>query len=458
MSLDKIEALAPDQGSLDAARKLLKPAGWPTLAQDGSGLIWGECQGSGATPYRVCVTETDAGYKCSCPSRKFPCKHSLALMWLRADAKATFTAGTPPDWVKDWLGRRRGPSGAAPATDKPKASIAAVTETEDAPDPKSEARAAAARERNRQDREAAIAGGLDELDLWLNDQVEAGLTAFAANPAQACRIMAQRLVDAKASGLATRLDALPARLFALPETARPRAALQELGVLNLLAKAYRRQDSLPPALKDDVRQMTGWNLTREALLSDAQALRVSGTWRVWATRSEIQPDRLRRLETWLMLEGGGPRFAVLIDFVPVATGAAAGGYSPGDTFAAELVFYPSPLPLRALLVQQTSSAAAGGDILLPDRDLAAAYGHYEQALALKPWLDDYPLVFRGARLRRSGERLYLCDGDLALPVCPEQSAVAWPLLRLDRFDGLGLWDGEGITLCWAQTALGRWAA
>ena len=45
LSLAKIEALAPDQAALDAARKLLKPATWPTLACDEAGLVWGEAQG-----------------------------------------------------------------------------------------------------------------------------------------------------------------------------------------------------------------------------------------------------------------------------------------------------------------------------------------------------------------------------------------------------------------------------
>ncbi len=457
LTLDKIEALAPDQGSLDAARKLLKPAGWPTLAEDGAGLIWGECQGSGATPYRVCVSEADAGYKCSCPSRKFPCKHALALMWLRAEGKATFTPTAQPEWVRDWLSRRRGPGVVATSeTPKPKASIAASADTvEDAPDPKSEARAAAARERNRAERETAIAGGLDELDIWLADQVDAGLAAFAANAAGACRLMAQRLVDAKASGLATRLDALPSRLFTHAEALRPQAAVKELGIMHLLAEAYRRQDTLPPALKDDVRQMVGWNLTREALLADEMAERHTAVWRGWATRSEVQPDRLRRLETWLYADG---RFAVLIDFVPVATGASASGYSVGDALEAELAFYPSPVPLRALLVRQMSGAASAGPIDLPDNSLDAAYARYETALADKPWLGDYPLAFRETRLRRSGDRLYLCDGALCLPLDRSQADFAWPLLTLDSLEGIGLWDGSDFTLCWAQTSLGRWTA
>src|ERR1700730_13571576 len=113
LTLQRIEGLAPDQESLAAARKLLKPSSWPTLAE-GGGLIWGECQGSGATPYRVVVHEVDAGYKCTCPSRKFPCKHTLALMWMRAEGKLAFATGTPPHWVNDSLSRRRGPSQAKP--------------------------------------------------------------------------------------------------------------------------------------------------------------------------------------------------------------------------------------------------------------------------------------------------------------------------------------------------------
>lgn len=458
LSFEKIETLAPDQGSLDAARKLLKPTQWPTLAEDGMGLIWGECQGSGATPYRVCVTEADAGYKCSCPSRKFPCKHALALMWLRTDGKTAFTPGTPPEWIKDWLSRRRGPSdAAAPSPEKPKVSIAASAEAprDDAPDPKTEARAAAARERNRQEREALIADGLDELDIWLSDQADAGLAGFTANAVNACRTIAQRLVDAKASGLAARVDALPTRLFACPEATRPRMAVEELGQLHLIAEAYRRQDSLPDVLKADVRQAVGWTVTRDSLLTDPLAERISGRWQVWATRSEVQPDRLRRLETWLY---GSGRFAALIDFVPVATGAAAGGYAVADTFDAELAFYPSPAPLRALLVSQTSGTQPGGAIDLPTHDLQTAYAVYEDALAVRPWLGDYPLAFLSAEIRRSGETLMVCSGGIALPLFAAQEAVAWPLLRAGAFDGMGLWDGRTLDLRWAETSLGRWTA
>jgi hypothetical protein len=471
LSLENVEALAPDQSSLDAARKLLKLSSWPALASNSAGLIWGECQGSGSTPYRVVVSETDAGYKCTCPSRKFPCKHSLALMWLRADGKAAFSSAPVPAWVADWLSRRRGPSaGSSPAEGAPKASIDATASTlpETRPDPKTEARAAAARERNRQEREASILAGLDELDLWISDQLDRGLAGFAAGSAQTCRLIARRLVDTKASGLATRLESLPARLFSLPEAVRPAAAIQELGQIHLIAAAYRRQheddEALPSGLKANVRQEVGWSITREALLGNPDALRAKATWRVVAARSEVQPDRLRRLETWLWRENNleAPRVAVMIDFVPAATGAASSGFSVGDRVDAELVFYPSAVPQRAQIAQSFRGAMFCGDALdLPPQSLSQAYQSYEAAMLMEPWLDCWLISARNACVRRHGTRLFLSDSDrdatpLALPLDSAQSSLAAPLLNLASLDAVGLWDGYSLTLCWAQTALGRW--
>ena len=321
ISLEKIEALAPDQASLVAARKLVKPAGWSGLSDDDAGLIWGECQGSGASPYRVVVSETDAGYKCTCPSRKFPCKHSLALMWMRSEGKIVFAAGQAPEWVQEWMRRRRPGGGAASKEDSADASAAknlaeAATPAVEEIDPKAEARAAAARERSRREREDAILAGLDDLDRWISDQIDNGFAGFVANAGKSCRSIAQRLVDAKAPGLASRIDSLPARLYALPEQMRPAAGLEQLGQLHLLAQAYRRQENLSGDLRADVRREAGWTQPREALLAEEGAHAVAGSWRIVASISEVQPDRLRRLETWLWREDAAeePRVAVLIDF------------------------------------------------------------------------------------------------------------------------------------------------
>ena len=88
-----IEAAAPDQASLSAAIKLLKPALWSGLSGSADGkLIWGDCQGSGANPYRLAVDLDNVGSKCTCPSRRFPCKHALALMVMQSRGQTFQTA------------------------------------------------------------------------------------------------------------------------------------------------------------------------------------------------------------------------------------------------------------------------------------------------------------------------------------------------------------------------------
>lgn len=467
ISLADIEALAPDQGSLSAARKLLKPASWPTLAEDGAGLVWGECQGSGATPYRVIVNEPDKGYKCTCPSRKFPCKHSLALMWMRADGKTAFATGTPPDWVNDWLSRRRGPSvrpgrppdeGAEPAAK----SILAADAEADAPakeaDPKAEARAAAQRERLKAERESAIADGLDQLDLWLEDQMARGFSGFSSVAAEQCRTISKRLVDSKAGGLAGRLEALSSMLYATPEAERADFLLESFAQLHLLTQAYRRQDALEPLLRANVRQEIGWSQNREALLADELAQRADGDWIVLATKSETQPDKLRRHEVWLgrMDEGEGPRFGCLVDFVPVSVGASGPGYAVGEEFSGELVFYPSPAPLRAILASRRGKDRSNAWRATPD--LAGALNRYEETLAAQPWIGVQPFAVSQAMLRSKGDALWLTDAaaQYGVRVKISETETERALLEASALDAFGLWNGRELSLLFAETDLGRW--
>jgi hypothetical protein len=393
-------------------------------------------------------------------------------MWMRADRSATFAPAPVPEWVKDWLSRRRGASSApgkpkdeSKPKDKPSIRLAETTESEETEavaDAKSEQRAAAARERNRLDREAAVLAGLEDLDLWLSDQVQHGMANFVAQAAQSCRTISQRLVDAKASGLAGRLDALPTRLFTLPNPVRPSAAIRELGQIHLISRAYRRVPPLPELLVADAKQAVGWSVTREALLSDSDALHVDAKWRVFAVISEAQPDRLRRVETWLWRESGAdqsPSCGVLIEFVPLAGGAATGGYLVGDQVDAELCFYRSTIPLRAQIATLHTGATQSTEALNPPAEtLGASYSQYEDALAKLPWLGTFPLTFRSATIRRAGSQLFLHDyhNGLSLPLASSQSSEALPLASAGHIAGIGLWNGYEFTLAWADTQLGRW--
>ena len=465
IDIRKIEELAPDQASLAAAAKLKKLEIWPLLACDTAGLIWGECQGSGASPYRVICSEADFGYKCTCPSRKFPCKHTLALMLMRADGVVSFKTDAPPAWVGDWLARRR--PGATPPR---KASadlegsvaqvpvVAPVTE-----DPKAAVRAAAQRERNRAEREASIRAGLDELDTWIADALQGGLASFAPLATEHCRKITQRLIDARASGLAGLVERLPADLLSLPELVRNDALIERLATLHLIACAYRNQDRLPSPLQADIRQVVGWAMTRDALLADPEALRVRGRWMVVGTVAEVEAAKLRRLESWLSRLGdddAAPRFAVLVDFVPLSLGKTGNAYTVGEVFEAELAYFPSLAPLRAIVAEQNGPTTMGERWPRPADDVPAAIARLNDVLALRPWSGDMPFAARGARViaTGTGASLWLTDAPATtgLPLRASEDDWALPLVSLEDIDVFGRWDGHFLSLALGETPLGRW--
>src|SRR6202034_552840 len=102
----QVLSLAPDASAERAARSLATARSWLSSGCDEErGAVWGECKGSAATPYRTAVDLTGPAYKCSCPSRKFPCKHALGLLLNWANG-AVPEAGTPADFAASWLADR----------------------------------------------------------------------------------------------------------------------------------------------------------------------------------------------------------------------------------------------------------------------------------------------------------------------------------------------------------------
>ena len=105
LNADQILALAPDAGSAKAGQSLANRRKWLALGRSDR-AAWGECQGSAREPYRTQIDLAEPAFRCSCPSRKFPCKHGLGLFLLLASDPAAFDRGAPPAWVAEWLSRR----------------------------------------------------------------------------------------------------------------------------------------------------------------------------------------------------------------------------------------------------------------------------------------------------------------------------------------------------------------
>ena len=91
---DQVLALAPDPGSAKSGKDLGVARKWVTLGTDGKSA-WGTIQGSGKNPYQASIDLAGPAFKCTCPSRKFPCKHGLGLFLILVQQPAALTESAP---------------------------------------------------------------------------------------------------------------------------------------------------------------------------------------------------------------------------------------------------------------------------------------------------------------------------------------------------------------------------
>ncbi len=96
---DTIASLAPSPAALKNGRLLSETGKFSNHCQSTDGtLYWAECAGSGKSTYQTSADFADPAKpicRCSCPSRQFPCKHSLGLLYEIAIGKNFAIADIP---------------------------------------------------------------------------------------------------------------------------------------------------------------------------------------------------------------------------------------------------------------------------------------------------------------------------------------------------------------------------
>jgi hypothetical protein len=365
-----------------AARGLAASRSWrETGLRADPPMLWGLCAGSGANPYQTSVDLTEPAYRCSCPSRKSPCKHALALMLLWS--AGAVPAAEAPTWVTDWRVTR--------ADRKEKAPRA-----RSAPDSKAALR-----------RAERVGAGLQELDRWLTDQVRQGLAGASRAGYGHWDTMAARLVDAQAPAVASAVRRLASA------AGSPDRLLSELGLIRLLVSGHQRGTELPPDLVATVRSRIGYPVATEDVLAGE---RVRDVWAVVGQRDDGD-ERLMVRRVWLNGHGTG-RPALILSFAPAGQPLPA-DLVPGTAVEADLCFYPGALPLRALVahrydkVEEMAEPPGAGSV-------AANLDAYASALAAEPWLERWPVLLADSVpiMDHSG-RWFLVDGNGdALPLDP----------------------------------------
>jgi hypothetical protein len=433
LTTDQVFALAPDSSSAAAARKLAHPRNWRNLGRSDAAL-WGECQGSAL--YQVRIDLSGPAAKCSCPSRKVPCKHSLGLMLLASAEPQQFPAGEAPSWVAEWLATR-----AERAVGREQKQRRVTT-----PDAEAQARRAA----QRLDR---VRDGIDALDLWMNDLVRHGLAAVDAMGSSPWETQAARLVDAQAPALASRIRGLSFLPRSSPRWAED--LLAELGRIALLTEAFHRLDDLDPPLQADVRQLVGWTLKEEDVVAAGDF--VEDDWLITGQWTE-EDERFNMQRTWLH-GARSRRVAMVLQF---AAGSAPfeETFVPGTHFEAVLAFWPGALPLRALVHERKSEAAPWEERLPGSENFAAFLDDVAQTLARQPWLGRFPCSIRDVvPLLLHEDTWTLVDRDrIAIPLA---GSDIWQLLAISGghpIDVVAEWDGRVLRPLFASAPGDRMTA
>ncbi|HTU72943.1 MAG TPA: SWIM zinc finger family protein [Trebonia sp.] len=459
---EAVLALAPDDSSRKAATVLARPATWSDAGTTPD-LLWGLCLGSASKPYQIVVEISGPAYRCSCPSRKFPCKHALGLLLAWANGEVP-DRPEPSDYAVAWASERRARAERAAARAVPRGGPAAGDATPaDAAEARRRDEAAVARRAQRAER---VASGLAELQEWLRDQVRIGLPASVgagrpgggsgADGGRHADLMAARMNDAMATGVGSALRDLS--VVPLSGEGWPDRLLAGYAQLHLLARAHERLDELPAGLAATVRSRIGYTTGRQEVLAQPA---VPDRWLVTGVRDSPEATVPTR-RVWLRGRSC-QRSALLLAF------AVNGAWSDpdiallplGSEIDADVHYYPADPPQRAQLGQRRTAPAAGTQAPEPG-DVDGLLAQWAAGLAADPWLTTWPALLTGTPVAPAvtlapggddlppaprGESWHLVDpAGTAIPL--RYSESLWTLLAVSGGNPVtvaGEWTPDGLT-------------
>ena len=425
LTYDHILTFAPDAGTAQRAKSVAHAQRWLTLEGNGR-AIWGAL-GDPTDPYRTAVDFEGMGFRCTCPVRRLPCKHGIGLLLLFSKNNDAFQLAEPPDWLAEWLKKRseriQKTGGETPSSRSPEADLALSEK----------------RKQNREKRLLQMSAGLAELENWLLDLFRQGLATLEGQADTYFNDLAARMVDAKLGTLARRIRQLPLLMNAADWHEK---ILAELGEIYLLLRAFQRLETLPEPLQDDLLSLAGVNFKKEDILS-LEA--VPDHWLVAGQTEEVEDGNLLARRTWLIGEATG-KVALLLDF---SWGGQAfeTTFRLGTVLRAEVVFYPSAHPQRAVLKKHEYSEAAFS-LRNGHTTLTAFADAYAGALAENPWLGKFPAFLEGVAPIFHQKKFVLVDPQRKQLPLDADDDLGWKLLALSCGRPIGVfgtWAGEAFT-------------
>lgn len=191
----QILAMAPNPAAASNGRKISQKGGFVKLerTQDDT-LYMGECTGSGKNNYITSadyIDEDNPVFRCTCPSRQFPCKHSLALMYEMLAKKEFGICEVPEDILKK-REKKQAKENKANEAAKPESEM---TEEEKQKAEKKKASAARTAKNAKVKKLKSQLEGLDMVEKVVNELMAAGLGTIGGASLKTYQQLAKQMGD-----------------------------------------------------------------------------------------------------------------------------------------------------------------------------------------------------------------------------------------------------------------------
>ena len=191
----QILAMAPNPAAASNGKKISQKGGFVKLerTQDDT-LYMGECTGSGKNNYITSadyIDEDNPVFRCTCPSRQFPCKHSLALMYEMLAKKEFGICEVPEDILKK-REKKQAKENKANEAAKPESEM---TEEEKQKAEKKKASAARTANNAKEKKLKSQLEGLDMVEKVVNELMAAGLGTIGGASLKTYQQLAKQMGD-----------------------------------------------------------------------------------------------------------------------------------------------------------------------------------------------------------------------------------------------------------------------
>ncbi len=423
LSEDQILTLAPDEASKKSGKDLANPNKWVSKGANEQAL-WGEAQGSGSKPYQTQVDLLNIAFKCNCPSRKFPCKHGLGLMLFYSRQQKAFSQTEAPAWVTDWLNKR---------TEKEEKK---TTKEEKPLDEVAQAKRLQARQNK-------VADGIEELRLWMKDIVRNGILNIPEKAFSYFENIAKRMVDAQSPGLANMIRNLGESNF-YAEGWQGRF-MDQLAAIYLITAGYCNGESLDVMLQQDVKTWIGFTQNQEELKAQTG---ITDTWLI-LSKQTVEVDNIITERNWLFGTSSN-QYALVLQFIVRGQGGVL-TFTPGMFIQAELVFYPSVAPLRAIVKRQIATNAVNS---------FTTFNNWQQVSETEtllsssmPVRSERPFIIQHLKPVQYNNQWWLQDAEQKMMQLKNDNKTIWKILSLsggnalnmvvigkeDKYEPVGVW-------------------